>query len=367
MKTYPKLNLLAIVALAGLTSSPHPSSAQDGVPPVQTVYVHPTPDNDAASGAALLKAVSEITDASAKKRYVVKIEPGIYSLGAGMLAMKPFVDLEGSGQQATIIQGMGVTDESRTTGLIQGASSAEIRNLQVIAEEALKQSARIAIVVDGADTSITDVTVRARGAGSNWGIRNANAAAPRIEDTTVFASNGSVNYGISNDGSSVAPVIKRTVVDVSGETATGIAFFGGAVAKEMRDLQVHVFSGKQVRGVMIDTTGTQPDPNANYAFRITGSTVTVERGYGVYAHGPSITINVEQSQIRAAGAGTIGIYNVDGTVVVDHSEIAAEDLTVVAGAAKIGATRLEGGAVPFGKCAGVYDESFTFYAGPECP
>jgi hypothetical protein len=366
MKTCPKLTLLTIAALAGLISSPHPSPAQDGAPPVQTVYVHPIPDDDAASGTALLKAVNEITDASATKHYVVKIEPGTYSIGAAMLTMKPFVDLEGSGQQATVIRGAGATDESRLTGLIKGARSAEIRNLQVVAEGA-ERSARIAILVDNADTSITDVTVRSGGAGSNWGIRNANAATPTIEDTTIFTSNGSINYGISNDGSSVLPVIKRTVVDVSGETATGIAFFGGALAKEMRDLQIHVSSGKQIRGVMIDTSGIQPDPNANYAFRITGSTVAVERGYGIYAHGPSITINVEQSQIRAAGAGTIGIYNADGAVVVDHSEIAAEDLTVLAGEAKIGATRLEGGAVPLGKCAGVYDESFTFYAGPKCP
>lgn len=41
--------------------------------PVQTVYVHPVPGNHTASGTALLNAMSGITNASATKRYVIKL------------------------------------------------------------------------------------------------------------------------------------------------------------------------------------------------------------------------------------------------------------------------------------------------------
>jgi hypothetical protein len=50
--------------------------------PVQTVHVHPVPGSHTASGTALLNAMNGITNASATKRYVIKLEPGIYDLGS---------------------------------------------------------------------------------------------------------------------------------------------------------------------------------------------------------------------------------------------------------------------------------------------
>lgn len=60
---------------------------------VQTVHVHPVPGNHTASGTALLNAMNGITNASATKRYVIKLEPGIYDLGSTMLTQKAYVDL----------------------------------------------------------------------------------------------------------------------------------------------------------------------------------------------------------------------------------------------------------------------------------
>lgn len=93
--------------------------------PVQTVHVHPVPGNHTASGTALINAMSGITNASATKRYVIKPEPGIYDIGSTMLTQKDYVDLEGSGQQATVIQGVGVTRPgSRTSSRCRAAASA---------------------------------------------------------------------------------------------------------------------------------------------------------------------------------------------------------------------------------------------------
>ena len=57
-------------------------------------------------------------------------------------------------------------------------------------------------------------------------------------------------------------------------------------------------------------------------------------------------------------------------VVIEHSEIAGPSSTVRNDSindALIGASRLEGGPAVGAICAGVYDEAFTFFAGPACP
>lgn len=45
--------------------------------------------------------------------------------------MKPSVDIEGSGQEATVIQGLGNNASLPETGVIEGAASTELRNLQI--------------------------------------------------------------------------------------------------------------------------------------------------------------------------------------------------------------------------------------------
>lgn len=76
--------------------------------------------------------------------------------------------------------------------------------------------------------------------------------------------------------------------------------------------------------------------------------------------------------MRATGSNSIGVDTALGETVIDHSEITGTLSTVnsaALGDTRIGATRLDGGAVvaAFPTCAGVYDESFTFYTGPACP
>jgi hypothetical protein len=68
----------------------------------RTILVSPAGD-DLASGAALRTALANITDASASKRYLIKVEPGTYNVtnGAFSFDLKPFVDIEGSGMHNT--------------------------------------------------------------------------------------------------------------------------------------------------------------------------------------------------------------------------------------------------------------------------
>ena len=70
---------------------------------VRTVVVSPVlvggvPD-PVASGTALLAALDGIIGASDADPWLIKIEPGIYDLGTDTLSMKPYVHIEGSGEE----------------------------------------------------------------------------------------------------------------------------------------------------------------------------------------------------------------------------------------------------------------------------
>lgn len=81
-----------------------------------------------------IAAVNSITGASAANRYLVKIMPGLYSLGAASLQMKEFVDVAGSGAGNTIIttsnnNGAGWTC---TAGTVVMANNSSIADIQVV-------------------------------------------------------------------------------------------------------------------------------------------------------------------------------------------------------------------------------------------
>src|SRR5215212_4039573 len=138
---------------------------------VQTVHVHPVPGDATASGTRLLNALAGITNASATKRYVIKVEPGIYHVGTNIVTMQSYVDIEGSGEDATVIKGYGSSDISLTTGVVEGASSAELRNLQVHCDgNAYTYPYGIAIFNDAASPRIKDVKIVATQNTRSWGI-----------------------------------------------------------------------------------------------------------------------------------------------------------------------------------------------------
>lgn len=331
--------------------------------PIQTVHVHPVPGDHTASGTALLTAMSGITNSSATKRYVLKLEPGIYDVGSTELEMKPYVDIEGSGQQSTVIQGAG-NNVDDLTAVIQAAVSTELRNLQVKSTGSSHTNSIAILVPEDADLRIYDVTATASGATINWAVRNRNGNA-MIEGATLNAIGGTSAYGINTKGPDTVTTIKRSVVNVSEATNSyglGANTFGRYA--EIRDVQVTVSaSSGTAYGIWIADLPTSAD------HRLTDSTITASGGssrYGIYSES-SGTLFVEQSQVRAIGSGGTGIDHVTGDTFIDHSEIAGDGATVNALNANIGATRLQGGAASGGTCAGVYDETFTFFAGPTCP
>jgi len=206
---------------------------------VRTVVVSPVPGNPMASGTALLNALAGITTASATNPWLLKIEPGIYDLGTGALTMKPFVDVEGSGQDVTTITAAG--SASILTGTVVGANNAELRFLTVkntggntfgtgIAN--VSASPRLTHVTalgaggtvqsqgvynNNSSAAMNHVTATASGAATTYAIINVIGSAPVMDDVTATATGGSNNTGIFNSSSS--GTMTRVTVNASGPTS----------------------------------------------------------------------------------------------------------------------------------------------------
>ena len=109
-------------------------------------------------------ALNDITDASASNPYLLKIEPGIYDLYEDSLVMKPFVDVEGSGEGVTIILANG--NDTLDRGTVVGASNVEIRSLTIESDGYLDSGTWYYVAVgvyvpDVVEFKMSHVTVRA--------------------------------------------------------------------------------------------------------------------------------------------------------------------------------------------------------------
>ncbi len=321
---------------------------------MQTVHVHPVPGDDTGSGTRLINALAGITDASSTKHYVVKVEPGIYDVGSTMLTMKQYVDIEGSGQQATIIKGNSNFDTNLVTAVVKGASDAELRDLQVQSLSYSSLPISIAILLDGTNTSVRDVTTLTTGS-STWGIRVLSAS-PTIEGVTVNSNSTASATGIGVKLTGAAPIIKRSVIKATG---TNVYAISGVYAapKILRDVEIEATGSSLAYGFYFD-----PSAVSGLSTEIVNSTIK-SNDIGISVLQSSATLNVEHSRIDAGDTGIVAINSAPIRVI--SSEVRGASGSVNAFGAYIGGSLLDPVANA-AACAGVYDNSFTFYAST-CP
>lgn len=218
--------------------------------PSRVEVVSATAGNPLRSGAALLRALAGIRSPSATEPALLKIEPGIYDLGTSTLAMRSFVDIEGSGQGVTVI-----TTEANYT--IFASSDAELRELTVSNRTTTPQSSNgfdprwATIQVEpGNAARLTDITVNSEGTAQ--GVRvleNASAKLHNVDieiDTTEAGAFAGLYVGgtAEVDGGSVilnqfgfAVDVPGGVASLNGTTIRALEFtsncvrtFGGTVA-----------------------------------------------------------------------------------------------------------------------------------------
>ncbi len=77
---------------------------------------------------ALRNAIAGISDASVSNGYLVRVGPGDFDCGGNAVVMKSFVDVEGSGQNVTLIRGVNNVDVSAIVIL---ADNSELRQATI--------------------------------------------------------------------------------------------------------------------------------------------------------------------------------------------------------------------------------------------
>jgi hypothetical protein len=196
---------------------------------VTTVVVSPV-GTPAENGAALLAALAGITDASASKPYLLKLEPGIYDVGATTLVAKDFVDIEGSGRDVTTVQG---EISSAGDGVIAiSTSNLEVRDLTVLNTDVAGSNGTCAAISLSSDIAprLTNLTATAncQSSPSALAIAATNRASPIITDVSVNASSSASGgtpqvAGIELSSPSLTgkvPLLERVTATSTSSTAS---------------------------------------------------------------------------------------------------------------------------------------------------
>ncbi len=282
-------------------------------------------DGDYTSPVAAMNALSTWCGTpSASNRCLVRIQPGIYDLAGGALLTQPYVDVEGSGENATVIKS--------GTAVVQSADNVEIRFLTV--ESTGGASSSSAIYVAGS-SKLTHVTARAAGGqSSNIGI-DIRYGSPVLTDITVdlqgeFATNWGIISG-TNNGNTVT--MKNVLISVgNGNFNYGIGGYSGKTI--LNNVSTTVYPGPN----------TPSMPGNSYGIWSSGGTISIANSYITavsFGMSTSVPTSIQNSTIKGND------YSFWATSGVD---------------AKLAATQLDGTIYPQTaglKCISVYDANYS--------
>jgi hypothetical protein len=297
--------LLALNAKGKLPSSVLPvgRSAPSGY--THTLIVSPDAD-PVAAGRVLRQTVAGIVDASASNPYLVKIEPGIYDLEAHSVFMRPYVDIEGSGEGITTITSALGTG----SGTVVGVNNSELRYLTVKNTGEPGQQV-VAIFSETASPRLSHVTAFASGGSENYGIHTSNGN-PVLSYVTSTATGGGQSFGIANYNS-VMTVLNSTfgAADAAGFNAGYVTTFGGTNRITSSTITA---SGGAIAIGMRAYNGTHTLANTTVSASGTGETT------GVYIGQKSSTPTMNILQSRISG-GTHSIFSIGGSLKVGASQL----------------------------------------------
>jgi hypothetical protein len=144
-------------------------------------------------------AIDSITDAAASNPYLVWVAPGVYQ---EQVTMKPFVHLQGAGQEATVISSTANSvDWPPTQATLLLASDTSLRYLTVGNGGVGARNVALLATASTTRTLVADMAARAQGGGTyNYAIYLAGSGVGvTLHQVTALGENGSIsNYGLYN-------------------------------------------------------------------------------------------------------------------------------------------------------------------------
>lgn len=319
--------LLAATVVLGLT---HTDRSEAKSPHIfeRTIVVSPVADDPEASGQALLEAVDSV-DPDELAHWLIKIEPGTYDVGTASVTMKPWLTIEGSGRDATVIRGWGQSAEAFRfdRGVVSGADHATLRDLTVrcFTDSGSDADGCIALATFETSPRIDRVALEAWGDGTHWGVRNTNGS-PRLEQVEITMTGGNENYGLVNAGEHARPAIWRSQLSAKDGAYFNVAIFNreGGLPKTLEDVDLEVAGGNQAIGFYDHTPGIAGETRW-FDVRIQALGATQNHGilYG------DIKLSMRDSEIEVGGGGAAIDLRDLGKVTVIHSEFTAPDTVIV--------------------------------------
>jgi len=396
----------SLVLLAFLLAIP--TMAQ--TPPYARTVIVVSGGTPTSNGTNLLSALAAVTTASASNPWLLKVEPGIYDLGVNQLVAKAYVDIEGSGRDATIItsaaQGNGGPG---ATVLVYSGTQAEMRELTVkntspgmcrglyVLSDGFVLS-RVNVDVNAGDQSVafeivnsspslSDVSIKIQTAQAGATGLSMWSSSSRIEHLAVqISSSNSGVTGISIGGSSYPTMNRIDVNLLSSLTAFGVVFSGGSPL--MANCTVRVSGGTtsntglfaknagtpHVRDCYVNVQGLEArgaDVQSPAVLEIRGATLWATssgRAWGLFNEGGQISVLSSEVHGIGTSQGT-GAFSINGTSItqVDHTTLEGSFAGAVNATTGdriyIGASKLIGSVPTTGPggytCVGAYNGSYA--------
>ena len=333
----------------------------------RTVVVSPVGNglNARFNGLALLSALESVTGTAAN-RYLILIEPGVYDIYTATLDMKPYVDIQGSGEMMTLITSQALSDFY--DGTINTADHAELRFLTV-ENTGLGDYAHTLHNGGHVDFHLSRVTLRPSG-GSTWnlGILNEDGgsrAEMTVRDVTIHLDDstygGTGIYNLASDGPS-----DLTLIDVSIEGGgPGSANFTGIRNRGAgSNPYTATLTALNVTSVLTSDTG--------YTYGLQNTHAAVANLTGSTLSAMSLVHTSKGRAIYVSANGSPGIVTADHSRVLG-SGLAVEIDGVVTHTVSLGASLMQGGTDILSgagtvTCIGCYDASYQNSGGFDaCP
>ncbi len=230
--------LLLALSVVVLTPSSAPAEVPLGLG--EDVIYAGTEIHVLGPGPDLLAIIAGIADAGKDKRYLVRLGPGIYDVSA-RLDMQPFVDVQGSGENVTIVRADLATSSRSEAGVVHMALNATLSDLTVentaasgnyivaVSAYELDFLAPTSGVEDSSTARLRRVTARAAGSPDNsTRAIHLEDAAVHLREVTAEATGTYRNYGVRVIGS--PPSVVRASSTASGGSSRNRAFYYTFVA-----------------------------------------------------------------------------------------------------------------------------------------
>lgn len=141
--------------------------------------------------------ITNITNASAAKPYLILLGPGVYDVGTTQIVMKDWVSIQGAGQEVTHIKGNVSTGSWATSGLFLSANNTTLSHLS--AENNGAGTLATAVYNNGTSPTLRHVSLTASALSVYNAVHNNAGASPMIVDSSLeVGGSHTAMYSYSN-------------------------------------------------------------------------------------------------------------------------------------------------------------------------